>query len=163
MATETSCLKELAYPEYWNDRYELEQKNIAEASNGPLPSYDWFRAFDKIRPVLLKHLPPASDNVRILHLGCGNSVRLCQESEPAELINIASSQTLTSDLYQLHYHSQISIDFSSVVIQAMNAKYAELGTQWHVMDVRKLQFPDFYFDIAIDKVNIVIESSAIYY
>ena len=65
---------ELAYPEYWNARYGS-QLHIGENSpDQALESYDWFGTFDKIHPFLLKCLPPASSGIRILHLGCGNSV-----------------------------------------------------------------------------------------
>ena len=33
----------------------------------------------------------------------------------------------------------------------MMVKYAELGTRWSVMDVRKLEFQDASIDVAIDK------------
>ena len=74
MVTEVPSLEEFASPEYWNARYVSEQKNGEESGNGLLESYDWFRTFDKIRPFLLKYLPPASKGFRIIHLGCGNSV-----------------------------------------------------------------------------------------
>ena len=35
----------------------------------------------------------------------------------------------------------------------MRKKYADLNTQWSVMDVQSLDFQDSHFDIAIDKVN----------
>ena len=60
-------------------------------------------------------------------------------------------QALTSDLHKLDYHDQVSIDFSPVVIHAMRSKYADVDTQWEVMDVRNLGFPDEHFDVAIDK------------
>ena len=159
MATEAS-LEELAHPKYWDARYALEQKNKAEAPHGTLASYDWFRTFDEIRPLLLKYLPPAMDDIRILHLGCGNSVSPLSTLRIYSTNKTVSLQTLTSDLYKLKYRNQISIDFSSIVIEAMSAKYAKLGMQWHVMDVRKLQFPDSCFDVTIDKVGGSIEALA---
>jgi hypothetical protein len=58
---------------------------------------------------------------------------------------------LTADLHALGYASQLSVDFSQVVISSMAAKYASLQTQWLVMDVRDLQLEDASVDVAIDK------------
>ena len=66
-------------------------------------------------------------------------------------LTLSVIQSLTSDLYKLNYRDQVSIDFSPVVIDAMRSKYADLDTPWYVMDVRKLEFPDSHFDVAIDK------------
>lgn len=43
------------------------------------------------------------------------------------------------------------MDFSQVVINAMLAKYAELGQKWLVMDVRKLDLQEDSIDVGIDK------------
>jgi hypothetical protein len=58
------ALAEMARPEYWNTRY-----TDTEGDNN-----DWLRNFASIKPFLEKHLPSASENPRILQLGCGNSV-----------------------------------------------------------------------------------------
>lgn len=64
-------LEELERPEYWDERYS---KNDANAK-----AYGWLRHFSTIKPFLTKHLPPAEQKPRILHLGSGNSVYvLCQ-------------------------------------------------------------------------------------
>jgi hypothetical protein len=47
---------------------------------------------------------------------------------------------MTADLYNLGYTNQTSVDFSPVVIEAMEAKYSELNTQWRVMDIRQLEY-----------------------
>ena len=84
-------LEELAFASYWDKRYEEEKAKIAaageasgagadaEASTEPIPSFEWFRTFEKLRPFLDKYLPSAGaaegkGDVHILHLGCGNSV-----------------------------------------------------------------------------------------
>jgi ubiquinone/menaquinone biosynthesis C-methylase UbiE len=46
------------------------------------------------------------------------------------------------------------VDFSQVVIDAMRSRYAQLNTQWVVMDVRALDMPDASVDIAIDKATL---------
>ena len=60
--------KELGFPEYWNRRYQ------SISSDGE-SSHEWFRTFDKLRPFLERKLPNSSLRPRILHLGCGDSVR----------------------------------------------------------------------------------------
>ncbi len=66
---DTSSCKELGFPEYWNKRYD------ESISGGGESSHEWFRAFEKLRPFLEKELPAPSLKPRILHLGCGDSVR----------------------------------------------------------------------------------------
>ncbi|CZR56661.1 uncharacterized protein PAC_06550 [Phialocephala subalpina] len=124
----------LAHPEYWNERYILEQK----AQNGDksvLGAYEWLSTFETLRPLLAKYLPSSSHNPHILHLGCGNS-------------------SLTADLYSLGYTNQTSIDFAPFVIDAMKAKYASLDTRWLYMDARHTSFPDASIDVAIDKSTL---------
>ena len=50
------------------------------------------------------------------------------------------------------YKSQVSIDFSPVVIEQMKARHPDLD--WRVMDVRKMDFSDSSFDVAIDKATL---------
>ena len=64
---------------------------------------------------------------------------------------LTCGQTLTADLHEMGFTNQTSIDFSSVVIRGMAAKYKRLGVEWKVMDVRDMSFDDKTFDIAIDK------------
>lgn len=66
-------LVELAHPEYWNTRYASEQKP-AENGTKEIDSFEWFRTFEVLKPFFLKHLPPPSNDLHILQLGCGNSV-----------------------------------------------------------------------------------------
>jgi hypothetical protein len=61
---------------------------------------------------------------------------------------------MTADLYNLGYTNQTSVDFSPVVIEAMDAKYSELNTQWRVMDIRQLEIPDGSINVAIDKITM---------
>jgi hypothetical protein len=58
---------------------------------------------------------------------------------------------LTADLHGLGYTNQTSVDFSSVLIEAMETKYAALNTEWLPMDIRNLELPDKSVDVAIDK------------
>jgi len=61
-------LEELATVEYWDTRYS--KPNVVQ-------TYEWFKGYDNIRlrEFFTKHLPQSSSELRILHLGCGNSVR----------------------------------------------------------------------------------------
>ncbi|KAL2069602.1 hypothetical protein VTL71DRAFT_14281 [Oculimacula yallundae] len=144
MSSEKELL-ELSKPEFWDNRYAShlsknnEEGNGASAENDEqqqqqqeIPSFEWFRDYNKLRVFFRKWLPSPEGGETVLHLGCGNS-------------------TLTSDLYSEGYKNQISVDFSQVVIAAMSSKYAELGQQWTVMDVRRLEFEDASIDVAIDK------------
>lgn len=57
-------VERLALPEYWDEKY---------AAEGSDKSFDWFRDFQSLRPFFEKHMPKR--DARIIHLGCGNSVR----------------------------------------------------------------------------------------
>ncbi|OBT47239.1 hypothetical protein VE00_03458 [Pseudogymnoascus sp. WSF 3629] len=125
-------LAELAHPEFWNERYSLEKTIKQDGTQEVLDSFEWFGDFAKLRPFFLKHLPDSASGSHILQLGCGNS-------------------TLTADIYNLGHTNQTSVDFSQVVIDAMQLKYSSLETRWRVMDVRQLELPDGSVDVAIDK------------
>ncbi|KFY81058.1 hypothetical protein V499_00171 [Pseudogymnoascus sp. VKM F-103] len=125
-------LAELAHPDYWNERYSLEKTIKQGETQEVLGSFEWFGDFAKLRAFFVKHLPASSCGSHILQLGCGNS-------------------TLTADIYNLGYTNQTSVDFSQVVIDAMQSKYSSLETQWRVMDVRQLELPDGSVDVAVDK------------
>ncbi|KAK5111351.1 hypothetical protein LTR62_005191 [Meristemomyces frigidus] len=119
-------LEELAHPEYWDKRYSGDDDDAKV--------YDWLRRFHTIKPFLLKHLPaPESNNAKILHLGSGNS-------------------TLPADLLQLNYTNQTAVDFSDVVIAAMQKQHP--AVTWLAMDIRSLSFPRSSFDICIDKATL---------
>lgn len=66
-------LIELAHPEYWNTRYASEQKATEDGTKN-IESYEWFRTFEVLKPFFINRLPPPSNDLHILQLGCGNSV-----------------------------------------------------------------------------------------
>ncbi|KAJ7717115.1 S-adenosyl-L-methionine-dependent methyltransferase [Mycena maculata] len=109
---------------YWDERYT--QEAAADAS------FDWFKSYSDVAP-LLRSLIPRKD-ARILMLGCGNS-------------------TLSQDMYDDGYTNIVNTDYSSVVIEQMRGRHAEVrpGMEWLEMDVRDLKFADQSFDVAIDK------------
>ena len=63
-------LEELATSEYWDKRYKQASKDSQETE-----VYEWFRRFADLRKFFSKHLPPVGQNSKVLHLGCGDSVR----------------------------------------------------------------------------------------
>lgn len=65
---DAKSLEELATAEYWDTRYS--KSNAVE-------TYEWFKGYDNtsLRDFFTKHLPQSCSKPRILHLGCGNSVR----------------------------------------------------------------------------------------
>lgn len=67
--------KELSVAEYWEARYAKEQ-DASQTSGGNDEDYEWFKTYAKLKPFLERHLPVTASSPRILHLGCGTSVRL---------------------------------------------------------------------------------------
>lgn len=65
---DAKTLEELAEPDYWNARY---------AKPADSETFEWFKSYKNLEAFFAKHMPRADDNAqpRILHLGCGNSVR----------------------------------------------------------------------------------------
>lgn len=68
--------------------------------------------------------------------GCGNS-------------------SMSGDMYSAGYHTITNIDYSSVCIRTMSARYSHCpGMTWHQMDVRQLSFPDSSFDVILEKATL---------
>lgn len=42
-------------------------------------------------------------------------------------------QSLSADLFTLGYTNQLNVDFSSIAIEQMQQKYADLNLDWQVM------------------------------
>lgn len=62
---------------------------------------------------------------------------------------------MSGDMYGAGYHSITNIDYSSVCISTMSAKYSGCpGMTWHQMDVRQLSFPDASFDVILEKATL---------
>jgi len=88
MASSDKALQELSHAKYWDQRYASEKKSTgvreteeeddgvrgAEGGAGQLGSFEWFRTFAQIKDFLADSMPPPSDDLKLLHLGCGNSV-----------------------------------------------------------------------------------------
>ncbi|KXS19940.1 S-adenosyl-L-methionine-dependent methyltransferase [Gonapodya prolifera JEL478] len=125
--------------QYWDSRYQTE---------GPDATFDWFKSYDDIRPVLEANLPPPAPSSppphpgalpHLLVLGCGNST-------------LSESLALVSG-----YTHVTSVDYSAVVVEAMRARTAKLGLDadrftFQVADIRDMAlFAAESFAGAIDK------------
>ncbi|XP_071348023.1 EEF1A lysine methyltransferase 4 [Trachinotus anak] len=95
--------------------------------------YDWLGGFPKFQHLLENHVKKED---AILILGCGNS-------------------SMSGDMYSAGYHSITNIDYSSVCISTMTARYSDCpGMTWHQMDVRQLCFPGTSFDVILEKATL---------
>lgn len=97
------------------------------------PCYDWLGCFSKFQHLLENHIKKEDS---ILILGCGNS-------------------SMSGDMYSAGYHSITNMDYSSVCISTMSARYSDCpGMTWHQMDVSQLSFPDASFDVILEKATL---------
>uniref|UniRef100_A0A3P9PQQ8 EEF1A lysine methyltransferase 4 n=2 Tax=Poecilia reticulata TaxID=8081 RepID=A0A3P9PQQ8_POERE len=95
--------------------------------------YDWLGSFSSFKHLLEKIIKKEDS---ILILGCGNS-------------------SLGGDMYGAGYRAITNIDYSSVCIGAMSARYSSCpGMTWHQMDVRQLSFADASFDAILEKATL---------
>jgi len=97
--------------------------------------YEWLCSFSDIEKYLLRDIK--KDNA-ILILGCGNS-------------------NFSAELHDAGFSRITSVDFSHVVIEDMQQKFASThpSLKWIVSDVRNLnEIPDDSFDVVIDKACI---------
>jgi hypothetical protein len=71
----------LGHSEFWDERYAK--------ADGDKPTHEWFRGFDALEPFFEKYLFNARGTEgkegRILHLGSGDSVRLCMNCQLSNL------------------------------------------------------------------------------
>ena len=71
-------LEELSKPEFWDNRYAEHiaspDSNGSGSAEQAMPSFEWFRDYNKLRAFFQKWLPGPGGTEVILHLGCGNSV-----------------------------------------------------------------------------------------
>ncbi|XP_034051833.1 EEF1A lysine methyltransferase 4 [Gymnodraco acuticeps] len=96
-------------------------------------SFDWLGCFSKFKHLLEKHVKQEDS---ILILGCGNS-------------------SMSGDMYSAGYRSITNIDYSSVCISTMGARYSHCpGMTWQQMDVRQLSFPEASFDVILEKATL---------
>ncbi|XP_017393827.1 EEF1AKMT4-ECE2 readthrough transcript protein isoform X7 [Cebus imitator] len=104
-----------------------DQRYQGAADSAP---YDWFGDFSSFRALLEPELRPED---RILVLGCGNSA-------------------LSYELFLGGFPDVTSVDYSSVVVAAMQARYAHVPQlRWETMDARQLDFPSASFDVVLEK------------
>uniref|UniRef100_A0A8C2MLE2 Endothelin converting enzyme 2 n=1 Tax=Cricetulus griseus TaxID=10029 RepID=A0A8C2MLE2_CRIGR len=104
-----------------------DQRYKDAAGSGP---YEWFGDFASFRALLEPELCPED---RILVLGCGNSA-------------------LSYELFLGGFPNVTSVDYSPVVVAAMQVRYAHVPSlRWETMDVRALDFPSGSFDVVLEK------------
>lgn len=71
------------------------------------------------------------------------------------LLSGCGNSSLGGDMYGAGYHAITNIDYSSVCISAMSARYSSCpGMTWHQMDVRQLSFADASFDVILEKATL---------
>lgn len=62
---------------------------------------------------------------------------------------------MSEDLYEDGFRNQVNIDYSSVVIKAMQEKHKDKpGMQFKKMDLREMDFPDEVFNAVLDKATL---------
>lgn len=109
-------------PDYWDNRYK-----------GDLEPFEWLENYTDLES-LLEEVSGGTRDIRILHVGCGNSL-------------------LTEQMYDAGYLNIINLDTSAVVIEQMverNRHRPEM--QWLVMDaIEMTDFADGSFDLVLDK------------
>ncbi|TVU19261.1 hypothetical protein EJB05_35400 [Eragrostis curvula] len=112
---------------YWDARYS----SGSSPAGGDGEFFDWYQKYSALRPLLRAHVPASS---RVLMLGCGNSL-------------------LSEDMAKDGYQDIVNIDISSVVIEQMREKHAEIKQLTYMqMDVRDMSlFDDESFDCVLDK------------
>ncbi|KAL6843063.1 hypothetical protein ACP4OV_027137 [Aristida adscensionis] len=117
---------------YWDARYS------SSACGSPAPGrggggefFDWYQTYPALRPLLRACLPAPS---RVLMVGCGNSL-------------------LSEDMVKDGYDDIVNIDISSVVIEQMKEKHADVPQLTYMqMDVRDMSFfGNESFDCVLDK------------
>jgi 2-polyprenyl-3-methyl-5-hydroxy-6-metoxy-1,4-benzoquinol methylase len=121
--------------EYWNNRFIQED------------NYEWIADYSTIKPLLCtvaeelgKRLNKPRERLSILMLGCGSS-------------------SLSIDMYNDNYKSQVNLDYSRVVIDKLLSRYSaeikESAGRFNFVlgDMTKLEqtFRDEKFDIILDK------------
>ena len=110
---------------YWEERYKSCENS----------TFDWLENYSTLKDII-SSLNIPKESGRVLNLGCGNS---------------EFSENMYSDGYKNIYN----IDISENVIKAMSQRNKDKeGMIYEVMDVRKLNYEDNSFDLAVDKSTI---------
>lgn len=93
--------------------------------------FDWYQRYSALRPFLRRYIPTSS---RVLMVGCGNAL-------------------MSEDMVKDGYEDIMNIDISSIAIDMMRKKYADVPQlKYMQMDVRDMSFfPDESFDSVVDK------------
>ncbi|CAN7993928.1 unnamed protein product [Ixodes hexagonus] len=97
-------------------------------------AFEWYGEYWQLCGTLYKYLKKSD---KLLVVGCGNS-------------------SLSADLYDSGYTSNVSIDISGVVIQQMIEKYGKTRPhiQFQQMDASKMEYTDEEFSVIVDKGTV---------
>lgn len=142
----------LAHPEFWDARY-----SNAPEGEGHAPTHEWFRTYQDLELFFRKHLVEwraPETNPRIVHLGSGDSVSMCNISALCSFSNSPNYQTIPQDLAKLGYSNQLCVDFSQVVVEKMAKRDANTtGIEWRQLDARSMEnsIDSGVVDVAFDK------------
>lgn len=112
----------------YGDAFYWDSRYMEEGSSA---AFDWYQRYSALRPFLLNFVPTSS---RVLMVGCGNAV-------------------MSEDMAKDGYIDIMNVDISSIVIDMMRKKYANLPQLKYIqMDARDMSFfEDESFDCVIDK------------
>ena len=74
---------------------------------------------------------------------------------PFALPSGCGNSSMSGDMYSAGYRFITNIDYSSVCISTMGARYSHCpGMTWQQMDVRQLSFPEASFDVILEKATL---------
>ncbi|XP_071062469.1 uncharacterized protein ece2a isoform X3 [Pseudochaenichthys georgianus] len=87
--------------------------------------------------------------------GCAFLIRNSAEVQHHECLQGCGNSSMSGDMYSAGYRSITNIDYSSVCISTMGARYSHCpGMTWQQMDVRQLSFPEASFDVILEKATL---------
>ncbi|KAJ7353394.1 hypothetical protein DFH08DRAFT_923025 [Mycena albidolilacea] len=121
-------LEELSRADYWDERYRGDDSKDA--------TFEWFKSFSNLESLFRNAFPS-----------------LRARSLVSSILDAATAYKLPIDLHDQGYTNQVCVDFSSVVIEDMAARFKDKGgISWKVEDVRQMSsIPDNDVDVAVDK------------
>ena len=91
--------------------------------------FDWYQGWDGIKDIITQFI---STEFAVLHAGCGSS------KIPFEMQNEG-------------YKNITNCDFSRILIEDMLASQGENNMQWHIKDVKTMDYPNGSFNAVIEK------------
>ena len=129
MTSSSSSSSAYGSAEYWEARYQGEREK-----KGTEYSFEWYCSFSEIWPLLETHVDTVNEDMKVLHIGCGNSL-------------------MSAELAEKYFRNVLSIDRAGCVVNYMRARHSKVqGLTFAAMDVRKMdRIPDASYDIILEK------------